>query len=405
MNPNLSFLHMNKPKIGIMTFYAAHNNGAALQAFALQQCLNKLGADSELIRFYDEHNEKTVKKHSRLYNIIHNPKILLNILKHFNRIKKTRGLSVLTNKAFLEFQERKFNVSKEYYYTYDDLKKSNTIYNSFITGSDMVWTPIGQNLKAYFLQYADKGKRFSFSPSLTGIDNFTLEQHRDIQKYLNEMDIISCRESEGVDYVKRTIGKDCLQTVDPTLLFTKSEWCTELGIEVNKNKKPYILVYMFDNLSIKLKKNLERISSDKNYAIRYIPMNMKQQEIEVNNGYRVSYGPLDFVRLFMNASFIVTNTYHGLMFSLLSENPFVLVHRSKNNKWKSNEGRMSYILNLLKCSNRYIEQEQNIIDDYLTLDYQSINRIIGEERKKSIEYLERLIVISRNNMSKNMCEK
>lgn len=57
-----------------MTFYAAHNNGAALQAFALQQKLNELGADAEFLRYFDQHNEKVVEKHSRLYNLIHNPK-------------------------------------------------------------------------------------------------------------------------------------------------------------------------------------------------------------------------------------------------------------------------------------------------------------------------------------------
>lgn len=66
----------NKPKIGIMTFYAAQNNGAALQAFALQQNLKILGADAEFIRFYDRHNEKEVQRHSRLYNFFHKSQVL-----------------------------------------------------------------------------------------------------------------------------------------------------------------------------------------------------------------------------------------------------------------------------------------------------------------------------------------
>ena len=53
---------------------------------------------------------------------------------------------------------------------------------------------IGQNLPAYFLQFADNGKRFSYSPSLTGTQKFSEEQHSRIQKYIREMDIISCRD-------------------------------------------------------------------------------------------------------------------------------------------------------------------------------------------------------------------
>lgn len=388
---------MNKPKIGIMTFYAAHNNGAALQAFALQRCLSKLGADAELIRYFDEHNEKVVEKHSRLYNLIHNPKIILNVLLHYKRILKTRGLSVLTDAAYSDFQKRKLIVSQEPYYKYDELKGTNTVYNSFVTGSDMVWTPIGQNLRAYFLRFADNGKRFSFSPSLTGVGNFSDDQHRIIQKYINEMDMVSCREQEGVDYVKDNTSKDCVHTIDPTLLLSKKEWCEELNIEINKSLKPYILVYMFDSLSRRHKKDLERIAKEKGYLIRYIPMNIEQQEIEVDNGYWCSYGPSDFVTLFMNACFIVTNTYHGLLFSLLSENPFVLVHRGNSNKWKSNEGRMTNVLDLINCRNRYIEQQQSISDIYLNLDYKGINSVIDEQRSKSLEYLSTIIVRSNNN--------
>lgn len=55
-------------------------------------------------------------------------------------------------------------MSQEPYYKYDELKGTNTVYNSFVTGSDMVWTPIGQNLRAYFLRFADNGKGFLFLP-------------------------------------------------------------------------------------------------------------------------------------------------------------------------------------------------------------------------------------------------
>lgn len=123
--------------------------------------------------------------------------------------------------------------------------------------------------------------------------NFSDDQHRIIQKYINEMDMVSCREQEGVDYVKDNTSKDCVHTIDPTLLLSKKEWCEELNIEINKSLKPYILVYMFDSLSRRHKKDLERIAKEKGYLIRYIPMNIEQQEIEVDNGYWCSYGPSD----------------------------------------------------------------------------------------------------------------
>lgn len=388
---------MNKPKIGIMTFYAAHNNGAALQAFALQQKLNELGADAEFLRYFDQHNEKVVEKHSRLYNLIHNPKMILNILLHYKRVIKLRGVSILTDQAYSKFHIEYFKTSQEPYYKYDDLSEANYRYNGFVTGSDMVWTPIGQNLEAYFLQFADKGKRYSFSPSLTGVNVLTEEQHVLIKKYIEGMDIISCREQEGVSYVQKNTAKKAVQTLDPTLLLTRDEWINELNIEVQKEKDPYILCYMFGGLSRLHKREISKIAKNRNLEIRYIPMDMEQKEQEIDNGYRMGYGPREFVSLFMNASFIITNTYHGLMFSLISQKPFALVHRTKNNKWKSNEGRMSFILQMVGLSKRYIDPEQPIDDNLFILTYDEINTKLRIERERSIQYLANIVDCSKKN--------
>ncbi|MGM9749376.1 MAG: polysaccharide pyruvyl transferase family protein, partial [Candidatus Cryptobacteroides sp.] len=382
------------PKIGIMTFHAAHNNGAALQAYALQQNLSLLGADAELIRFYDRHNEKRTVSHSHLYNLLHNPSFIVNLVFHFRRTLKLRGKSILTDKAFQVFHKNYLRTSNEPYYSYEDLIDANTRYNGFVTGSDMVWTPIGQNLSAYFLQFADRGKRFSYSPSLTGTRKFTEEQHCQIQKYIREMDIISCREREGIDYVNITVGKDAVLTLDPTLLFDKTAWATHLNLEIDKESKPYILCYMFDELSKAHQKILSSYAKHRGLEIRYIPMTGAQREYEVDHGYNCGYGPREFVELFLNASFIITNTYHGLMFSLISEAPFVLIHRGSDNQWKSNEERMSNILELLNLSERYIDTNETIPESFFELDYQTINQIIEQEREKSLSFLSKIVEIA-----------
>lgn len=379
------------PKIGIMTFHAAHNNGAALQAYALQQNLSLLGAEAELIRFYDMHNEKRAVRHSHLYNFFHNPSFLVNLVFHFRRTLKLRGKSVLTDKAFQNFHKNYLRTSNAPYYSYEDLIEANTRYNGFVAGSDMVWTPIGQNLQAYFLQFAERGKRFSFSPSLTGTQKFSDEQHRQIQEYLQEMDIISCRERDGVNYVQNSIGKEAVLTLDPTLLFDKTAWATHLNLEINKESKPYILCYMFDELSKVHQKALSIYAKQRGLQIRYVPMTGAQREYEVDHGYICGYGPREFVELFLNASFIITNTYHGLMFSLISEAPFVLIHRGSDNQWKSNEERMSNILELLNLSERYIDANETIPESFFELDYKIINPVIEKEREKSLSFLSNIV--------------
>ena len=281
---------MNKTKIGIMTFYAVQNNGAALQAFALQQSLKKLGAEPELIRYFDRHNESVAVKETRWAKLVRNPKIIVGILFHPVRYRKLRGKSQENAQAYNKFRQKYLNVSVEPYYEYEDLYEANKLYQGFIAGSDMVWTPIGQNLTAYFLQFADKEKRFSYSPSLTGCVSFSKENIHIINEYLQGMTMISCREQEGVDFIKKNVGLDAVLTLDPTLLFNKEEWRKELSIESTKPNKPYILCYVFGGLPRHIAKEVNRIAEKYKMDVRLIPLLTKEYKFELDNDHNGPYG-------------------------------------------------------------------------------------------------------------------
>ena len=168
---------MNKVKIGIMTYYAVQNFGAALQAFALQQSVKRMGVTPELIRYYDKHNEgrPSGKRHS-VFHILKDRYFRNELLFHFRRFMRVRRNTISNSVAFSSFKNDYLNISREPYYDWDDLTKANTRYNGFIVGSDMVWTPIGQNLDAYFLQFAEKGKRYSYAASMTGAKDINVKR-------------------------------------------------------------------------------------------------------------------------------------------------------------------------------------------------------------------------------------
>ena len=192
-----------KAKIGIMTYYAVQNFGAALQAFALQQCVRRMGGDPELVKYFDSHNEgrPSSKKHS-VFHILKDSYFRNELLFHFKRFMRVRRNTISNSVAFSSFKRDYLNVSREPYYDVDDLSQANTRYSGFIVGSDMVWTPIGQNLDAYFLQFADDGKRFSYAASMTGCKGFNKEDRDKILSCVPHFTRISCREKEGVDFIK-----------------------------------------------------------------------------------------------------------------------------------------------------------------------------------------------------------
>ena len=394
----------NRPKIGIMTYYAVHNFGAALQAFAVQQNIEKFGAEAEFLRFFDRHNETiSFTRGSAFSLILKNKNLRNNVFLHFPRFVRIKRQMKSNSIGFTDFKEKYLHSSIEPYYEYEDLKLANNRYCGFVTGSDMVWTPIGQNLEAYFLQFADSEKRFSYAPSMTGCNTYSNEDANKIQKFLKGINIISCREQEGVDYVKRTTGRDAALVVDPTLLFSKEDWRRELNLTSKKPLKPYILCYNFGGMPPKIEKEVYRIAKEKDIDVRYVPLNHKESASELKLGHHGPYGPREFVDLFFNASFCVTNTFHGFIFSLISEKPFVVIHREKGNAWKANESRISNLMDILDVSDRYIELDGNIGTKYLTLDYTTVNQKICERRQASLSYLQNVVETAKKNEA--ACDK
>lgn len=388
----------NKPKIGIMTYYAVQNYGAALQAFAVQQNIKKFGVETEFLRFFDKHNETTESERGSLLSILlKNKNLRNNILCHFPRYVRIKRQTKPNAIGFSAFQNNYLHSSIEPYYEYDDLKLANNRYCGFVTGSDMVWTPIGQNLEAYFLQFTVPEKRFSYAPSMTGCKTYSKDDANNIKQYLKGMNVISCREQEGVDYVKQTTGRDATLVVDPTLLFSKEDWRKELNLTSKKPDKSYILCYNFGGLPKKIEKEVYRIAKEKNMDVRFIPLNHKESASELKLGHHGPYGPREFVELFLNASFCVTNTFHGFLFSLISENPFIVIHREKGNAWKANESRISNLMEILGVSDRYIELDDNIDDKYLTIDYTIVNQKVRERRESSLLYLQKVVETALKN--------
>lgn len=370
-------------KLGIMTFYDIQNYGAALQAYALQKAIEKYDVVPEFVRYY----EQSIDEHTNKNGIKQYVKVLKNCNYNvYNFLKAYPSASNVKTK-FEDFREKYFKTSQQVFYGKNQLINADSIYDAFVCGSDMIWSDIGQDLDVYYLKFASPNKRIAYAPSLTGIDFENDRQIEYIRKSINGIRFLSCREKYGVDAIKKITGQDAFHAVDPTLLLTKDEWISNFEID-NTTQEKYILCYMFQGVPKNILKQLKKIAKERSLTIRYIPMGTNEFVLEQKAGNSASYGPREFVELFSKATFIVTNSYHGLLFSLIFEKPFVLLHRDSSNVWGIHEERMSSILALLGLENRFIKLNDLITSEYLTLDYSNLMRqSINNERIKSIEYL------------------
>lgn len=364
-----------------MTFYNAQNYGAALQAFALQTTIEKLGYKAEHVRFtdklYSTPNLSTAKKIMAVYKLANG---------HIYKYLKTRKINQTTTKMFVDFRNNMLNTSREAYYSVKDLSEANTIYDCFVCGSDMIWSDIGQDRDAYFLSFADEYKRVSYAPSITGTKNYNSDQINYVKERLNGIKYLSAREQSGVEFIKAITGRDAFWAVDPTLLLNKEEWKTALNLKVNFVGKKYLLVYMFQGSEC-VNKQIHEFAKRHDLEIRYIPMTVSESFRNYKNGIESSYGPSEFVDMFMNASFVVTNSFHGLLFSLICNIPFALIHRGEENEWKDHEARMNSILDLVGLNDHYLYETDEFTDELLKIDYETVNGEIQEQRERSKNYL------------------
>ncbi len=97
----------------------------------------------------------------------------------------------------------------------------------------------------------------------------------------------------------------------------------------------------------------------------------------------------EFVELFYNASFVITNSFHGLLFSLIMNKPFYLIHRGEENEWAKHEERMTNILQLVGLENRFIYEKNLPAEFDFNIDYDTVNSTISEFREDSLHYLKR----------------
>lgn len=363
-------------KIGIATLYETDNYGTCLQAFALIESIKRFAYDCEVMQF--NRNRECVRR-SQL-------EILkgIGLQKAFDIIL-SKGTIKRQKQIFSNFRKTYLPVSEQKYTMKNIFNTDLQSYDAFVTGSDMVWSWESKEfLDYYFLRFVKKGKRIAYAPSF-GNTEFTEEMVEYYMKALEDIDYLSCREEKGAQFVFNMTKRNCELVFDPTLLIEKKEWINFFGLK-KENKNPTALVYIFGDIPTSNLSQLKKMLG-KRSQIRYIPEKYSQYRHERKYGTD-ALGPVEYLERFYNADFVVTNTFHGLVFSLVFEKPFVLYHRGEEEHWRIHEERMGSLLNQLELSDRYLYMSEPLSPNLLTLDYSTLENFIDRKREESLKYLE-----------------
>ena len=368
-------------KIAILTTALSVNYGAALQAYALVESVRKMGYSVNNINYNDPN--RIAQSMSTREKITHAIWRALVYLLSNNR--KERNFTIFQRNNLLLTRQRMTSSS--------ELKNTTTEYDLFIAGSDQIWNPsfFINDLSYYFDFLPENTRRISYASSF-GKADFGSEKYRDrCASLLSRFQHISVREQSGVRIVKELCGKDATWVLDPTLLLDEQEWMSLA--EIREKSEDIILCYtmpgdkMVTDSIETIARNLSKVS-----GLPIVRLGNKEYDVfrYGKKSCDITAGPIEFIRYFLKAKYVVTNSFHGTAFSLNFGKDFIIpINDSIDNSSALHE-RLLSILKLLGAENAIIKTSEisDSIDfgSHLINHYEIKDRLINE-RKKSLDYL------------------
>lgn len=355
-------------KVGIVTITNGENYGNRLQNYATQNVLTKLGCEVETVfNNYGDNKNSYVKEGIKSIICLVAQKLTINGNYKINNMERVR--------KFKRYNDRLINKSKFEFGRGNAPKEIKDNYDFFVTGSDQVWNPefpINSNIE--FLTFAKPGQRIAYSASF-GISKLPDRCKENYRKWINDMDYLSVREEAGADIIKELTGRDAEVLVDPTIMLSKDEWLSIAQKPKCYKGKKYILTYFLGEMSKEVNMKLNKLAKENDYEIINLLDKMDREIYSVD--------PSEFIWLINNAELMCTDSFHGVVFSLIMKTPFVILDRISN--CSSMNSRIDTLLKLFNKEERYgmdIEDE-NIFN----MDFSNVDSIMEEERKRAYRYL------------------
>lgn len=281
---------------------------------------------------------------------------------------------------------------------FDQVEQYNNICGQFLNGSDQLWKfdPRKDNRKYdrfFKLDFVDDSKnKISFSTSFGRYTPEPPDIRADSEMLLKRYTAISVREQQSVDILAQAYGIQGTRILEPVFDITRDKW-DELAEHSSYNEtEPYVLTYILDP------------TPEKKKAIEFYSKKLGFKAINILDGYSRTYqknkdalnlpntlpniAAYDFLKYYRNAKFVITDSFHGVCFSVIYNKPFIAVQNIARGV-----ERFRTLLNMLDMSDRLVSDTEIPLDEKLLyhLDFTNANKIIEDERNRAIEWLKNAV--------------
>ncbi len=369
-------------KIAILTLPLHTNYGGILQCYALQTVLERMGHEVCVI----EKKFKPARLPLYLTPLCYGKRLLKNLIgykcpifyeQRYNRIQHIirQNTDIFINQY----------IHLKRYHSFSDIKENE--YDVIVVGSDQVWRPVYfgfDKIENAYLKFAEKWnvKRISYAASF-GTDKweYTPKQTSQCGQLLKMFDAVSVREHSAIFSCKQYFGVNAQYVLDPTLLLEKEDYVKLFKATNTPKSKGNLLCYMLDETEEK-KKLVQYIADQKGLMPFNVTAKLYDENAPLNE--RIQPSIEQWLRGFEDAQMIVTDSFHGCIFAILFQKPFVTIANAGRGMT-----RFTSLLNLFNLESRSVCSWENFESRQMELmkqiDYSSINLQVN--REKSLSFL------------------
>lgn len=362
--------------IAILTFQSSNNYGALLQCYALSKTIESLGCKVSIINLQKEY----IKDFSHL---------------DFKIKQKTLVKNYLTNTIF----QREFAVFRKKYLSdkftksikrLEGLKTLSDKFDSIVVGSDQVWRQAytKKTLSSFYLDFASEStKKIAYAASF-GLDYFEgdIEVEKKVNKLIHKFNAVSVREDTGVEICKNLFNVDATHVLDPVFLLSSTAYEKLIAEKEEESTSKYLAFYLLNPDGFKeqlIAKVLKKYGIDHKINIyTNDQFNFKRPTFSIRKYKFRSFS--SWLATIKNADFIVTDSFHGLAFSIIFNKQFICIANELRGA-----SRMKSVLKLLRLEDRLVFEGQTDYDlsSLNEINYDLVNEKLDLEKEKSLTYL------------------
>ncbi|MCL2185398.1 MAG: polysaccharide pyruvyl transferase family protein [Treponema sp.] len=371
---------MKNKKLGFITFHYNHNYGTALQTYALQYVINHFdNITAEIINFYYPWNRGFSDVSSHLLYKPSSVDVPSQLNDNEVRIIYKNQIENRFN-LFESFYKKYYALSKPYN-SWNKIFSDPPLYDIYISGGDQIWNTVlflyDSVQFPYFLGFTTNPNKISYGTGMypgQNRDNKKINLEFKTIVLLQQFKNIMVRDKNGADILKKYLNQPVDVVLDPTLLLVISDYFPLMNEPVIKINEPFIFIYSISSNHENVNENtLIRISQKYNKKIVLINSNLP-----VNNEYVITLietGPSEWLWLCFNAWAVITNSFHGLAFSILFNKPFVCI---------GSDERKITLLDTLELTEYIVNSYNEMFEKFnnFNIDFTHANELLEKERKR-----------------------